>query len=85
MKTCNACGLKQDISNFHKNGKNKDGLRNHCRKCATIAMRNYRTTGASNINRLDSVPIEALNSLLLELNRQFKKLGKIAKLEELNK
>ncbi len=42
MKTCNTCNETKELTEFHKESNNKDGLRNQCKECRKIYMRNRR-------------------------------------------
>lgn len=33
MKICNKCGSKLPLTSYHKDGKNKDGRKNTCKRC----------------------------------------------------
>lgn len=36
MKKCKKCGLLLPLEGFHKDGKNKDGRKNICKKCRSV-------------------------------------------------
>ncbi|GAA0115741.1 HNH endonuclease [Clostridium senegalense] len=42
MKKCTKCGQFKNESEFHKNSKNPDGLRNDCKKCRSKETKEYR-------------------------------------------
>lgn len=41
MKTCNACKVEKDYSEFHKNKKSKDGFQERCKSCRAIYRKQY--------------------------------------------
>ena len=44
MKKCATCGLTKDASEFHKNRRNLDGLRDKCKPCASVYHRKHFET-----------------------------------------
>ena len=44
IKTCRKCGIIKSISDFNKNKRNKDGLRNWCRECQSVSRTEYYAT-----------------------------------------
>jgi len=44
MKTCSKCKIEQDLVNFNKSARSKDGRRSTCRDCDRIKGKLYRST-----------------------------------------
>lgn len=42
MKTCIKCGLSLQLSDFHKDAQNKDGLRNTCKTCSKNSVKTWQ-------------------------------------------
>lgn len=40
-KVCTKCKIEQDLSNFHKKKRSKDGLQSWCKKCSNVRNRKY--------------------------------------------
>lgn len=51
MKTCPACGVEKDASQFGKNKRRKDGLACYCRDCSRQKAREYARTPAQQAKR----------------------------------
>lgn len=48
-KACSVCGQIQPLTNFHKEARNKDGVRSQCKQCALAKATEYRLNNASKI------------------------------------
>ena len=42
-KCCTKCGLEKPLTDFYKNSKSKDGVKNHCKSCMNLAKANWKS------------------------------------------
>jgi hypothetical protein len=47
---CIKCGLTKDISEFHKNARNKDGYHSYCKSCNALKAKEFNNTPKGKIN-----------------------------------
>lgn len=52
-KKCASCGIEKDISEFHRNAKNRDGLHSYCKTCNVLKAKEFNKTpeGKNNVNK----------------------------------
>ena len=53
-KSCTSCTIIKNISEYHKDTSNKDGLYSYCRECELIRVLKYRRTKDGLISRIYS-------------------------------
>lgn len=41
-KCCTKCGIEKPLTDFYKNSKSKDGVKNHCKSCMNLAKANWK-------------------------------------------
>jgi len=75
MKTCPACGVEKDASQFGKNKRRKDGLACYCRDCSRQKAREYARTPAQQAKR--KVYYEANKETLLSQAKERWKHNKV--------
>ena len=53
MKKCSTCGIKKELSEFHRQSESKDGHKNVCKSCISehnSTMHYWRTTDSESYN-----------------------------------
>jgi superfamily II helicase len=83
LKTCSACGLEQDLNNFHKNKSCKGGHRTHCRQCVAISVKNWRATGSTVVSSDSGKSFKALSNKVSEINKLLVKFNYTVKMEKI--
>lgn len=50
LKRCACCGIEKDISEFHKNKRNADGLHSYCKECNALRAKKFNKTAKGKRN-----------------------------------
>lgn len=60
-KKCACCGIEKDVSEFHKNSRNKDGLHSYCKQCNAIKAKKFNATlkGKENVIKAQKKQFES--------------------------
>jgi hypothetical protein len=76
MKKCNMCALEKPLDEFQLKDKTKGfSLRGNCRPCRALEMRNWRKTGTTSKNSLESKSMAHLERTLTALKLAYAKHG----------
>lgn len=60
-KKCACCGIEKDITEFHKNSRNKDGLHSYCKACNALKAKEFNKTpnGKNNVSKAQKKQFES--------------------------